>query len=478
MLKTPEGAICDYLLLTRYTRWFLAIAIVAGVAALPALSEEQPQSAADLIATLQPSVVNLSVTKHTKTAAGTGNIVSQDSVAEKKVQSSGFFVDSSGVILTNRHVIADASEIIVTLHDSSRLRASVMAAATSNDIALLKVNAGKTVPALKFGNSDLLRPGDSVLIIGNPLGLGSTVTAGIVSALDRNTQDSESASFLQIDAALNVGNSGGPVFNKEGDVVGVSTALATPDNQSGSVGLGLAIPGNDARFIMDQLMRYGRVRLGWIGIHVQPVTTDIAFALRLPTVSGSIITYIDDNSPAARAQLRDGDIVLKVDNEDLSGPRDLNRKIVSKVNGSISYLAIWRAGAQLTLPVRIGDLPQVDARSRPAISYVQDNAHAGPRGLGITFAQLTDDVRAKLRMSTQQSGVLVEDVVANSPAWDRGITAGSVIVEINERPVTSPSEALQSIDDVSKSSLPFVLLLIEDTQGFHWTPLPMQPISQ
>ena len=188
------------------------------------------------------------------------------------------------MVLTNRHVIADATEIIVTLHDATRLRASVIAAATTTDIALLKVNAGKKVAALKFGNSDILRPGDPVFIIGNPLGLGSTVTAGIVSAVDRNTPDSETASFFQIDAALNVGNSGGPVFDTQGNVVGVSTALVTPENQAGSVGLGLAIPGNDVRFTLDRLLKFGRVQLGWIGIHVQPVTTDITAAVGIPTL--------------------------------------------------------------------------------------------------------------------------------------------------------------------------------------------------
>jgi serine protease Do len=446
---------------------------VAATAGLPVSSEERLQSTADLIATLQPSVVNLSITRHTKTAASAGNIVGQDSVAEKRVQSSGFFVDPSGVILTNRHVIADAREIIVRLHDSSRLRASVVAVATSNDIALLKVKAGKMVPALKFGNSDLLRPGDSVFIIGNPLGLGSTVTAGIVSALDRNTPESEAASFFQIDAALNVGNSGGPVFNKEGEVVGVSTALATPDNQRGSAGLGLAIPSNDARFTMDQLMSYGRVQLGWIGIHVQPVTAEIASALRLPTVSGSIITRIDDDGPAARARLHDGDIILNVDGEDLSGPRFLNRKIAGKANGSVSRVAIWRAGAQLTFPVTVGELPPNTPAPGSVVPDLQEKPYVNRRDLGLILILLTNDVRARLGMSAQQSGVLVEDVVANSPAWDRGITAGSVIMEVNTRPVTLPSEVLQSIDDASKDSPAVVLLLVQDTPSLHWVPLQM-----
>jgi serine protease Do len=294
---------------SRLSPWLVALAALAALLSTSFADEAPRQSAADLIASLQPAVVNISIVRHTKTVAPAGNIATQDVTAETRVQSSGFFIDPNGIVLTNRHVIADTSEIIVTLHDSSRLRAAIMAVDTTDDIALLKVNAGNPVPFLRFGNSDLLRPGDPAFIIGNPLGLGSTVTAGIVSAVDRNTPDSEAASFIQIDAALNVGNSGGPVFDRAGNVVGVSTALATPNNQAGSVGLGLAIPGNDARFIKDRLMAFGRIQLGWTGIHVQPVTTDIAAALQLPMVSGSIITRIDTDSPAARAQLDAGDIM-------------------------------------------------------------------------------------------------------------------------------------------------------------------------
>jgi serine protease Do len=456
----------------RSAGWLLTIALTTASAALSASADERPQSTADMIATLQTSVVSISVTRITKTEAPAGNIVSQDSVAEKKFQSSGFFVDASGVILTNQHVIVDASDIIVTLHDTSRLRASIMAADTTNDIALLKVNAGKPVPALKFGNSELLRPGDPVFIIGNPLGLGSTVTAGIVSALDRNTAESESASFFQIDAALNTGNSGGPVFNKEGDLVGVSTALVTPEHQGGSVGLGLAIPGNDARFIMDRLRAFGRVQLGWIGIHVQPVTADIAAALRLPVVSGSIITRIDDDSPAARAHLTDGDIILKVDGDEMPGPRVLNRKIAGIVKGNISRISIWRAGTQQTLSVTI-DLQPVNSPAKPLVSNLQEKPHIDRRDLGLTLAPLPDDVRAKLSMPAQGTGVLVEGVALNSVASDRGVTVGSVIVKVERQSVTSPGEVLRSIEDARQSNRAFVMLLIANTQGLHWIPLPL-----
>ena len=447
--------------------------IAVALAVLPASAGERLQSVADLIETLQPSVVNITITRHAKTSAAAGNIVSQDSASEKRVQSSGFFVDESGVVLTNRHVIADATEIIVTLHDATRLRASVMAAATTTDIALLKVNAGKQVPALKFGNSDILRPGDPVFIIGNPLGLGSTVTAGIVSALDRNTPDSETASFFQIDAALNVGNSGGPVFDTQGNVVGVSTALVTPENQAGSVGLGLAIPGNDVRFTLDRLLKFGRVQLGWIGIHVEPVTTDIMAAVGIPSVGGSIVTKVDDDSPAARAQLGRADIILKVDGDNMPGPRELNRKIASSAIGSVSRVGVWRTGTLLTIPVTVGDLPSNGSLDKPVVPDLNGYAQLGRPDLGLILAPLTDDARAKLAISAQQPGVLVEDVVAHSVASDRGITAGSVIVSVERQSVTSSADVLRSLDDARQSNRRFVLLLVLDAQSLRWVPLPL-----
>jgi serine protease Do len=372
-------------------------------------------------------------------------------------------------------VVVDASDIIVTLHDSSRLRASIVAADTTDDIALLKVNAGNPVPFLRFGNSDLLRPGDPVFIIGNPLGLGSTVTAGIVSAVDRNTPDSEAASFIQIDAALNVGNSGGPVFNPAGEVVGVSTAFATPGNQSGSVGLGLAIPGNDARFIKDRLMASGEVRPGWIGIHVEPVTADIAVALHVPAVSGSIITRIDADSPAAHAQLAAGDVIVGVDGNDVPGPRALNRKIASLADGSANHVALWRAGTRLTLSVTIGALPSDGAAPTRVESDVAANSHIDRDDLGLSLGPLTDDARARLGMDPQQGGVLVQGVAPNTTAWERGITSRSVVIMVGTQPVTSPADVLRMIAEAEKGNRTFVMLLVEGARGMHWIPLPLKP---
>jgi serine protease Do len=296
-----------------------------------------------------------------------------------------------------------------------------------------------------------------------------------VSAVDRNTLDSEASSFIQIEAALNVGNSRGPVFNQTGEVIGVSTALATPGSQSGSVGLGLAIPSNDAHFIVDRLMASGQVRLGWIGIHVQPVTADIAAALHLSAVSGSITTRIDAGSPATHAGLAAGDVIVGADRNDMPGPRALNRKIASLANGSASRIALWREGNQLTLSVTIGALPSDGIATIQAGSDFSANAHIDRSDLGLSLAPLTGDDRARLGMDAQAAGVLVQGVATSSIAWERGITPRSVIVMVDRQTVTSPADVLRIIEEVQKNKRAFVLLLVAGARGLHWIPLPLKP---
>lgn len=464
-----------HLLLVHATRrWRLWIAAAAVASASSAIAGARAQSAADLIASLQPAVVNLSITKHTKTGDG-GNVAGQTSIAERKAFSSGFFIDPAGVIVTNRHVVAGATEIIATLHDGTRLTARMLSAATRIDLALLKVNAGKPVPSLRFGDSDRLRTGDPVLVIGNPIGLGSTVTSGIVSALDRITPESEVGSFFQVDAPLNMGNSGGPVFNMDGEVIGVSTAFATAGTEGGSVGLGFAIPSNETRITIDRLKTDGRDSFGWIGVHVQPVTDDIAAAVHLPVGMSSIVTRVDGDSPAARAGLDSGDIILKISDEDMLEPTRIARRIAGSAVGSIVQIAILRDGEQLTFPVTIAEFAGNGAKSASAVPVSPEAPPIAARDLGLELAPLTREVRARLGMTDQDRGVLVEHVNANSAASDRGITAGSVIIKVGRMSVTSPTEAQQRLKDAGTSDRAFILVLIRDEQGLRWMALPLKP---
>jgi serine protease Do len=427
-----------------------------------------------VIATVRPAVVNITIVTHDTTEPVVGNIAGQPTAAERGSQSSGFFIAPSGIIVTNRHVILGASEITATLQDGTRLRACLMASASQSDIALLRVNAGKPVPALAFGESDGLRPGDPVFVIGNPLGLNGTVTSGIVSALDRNTPDSGFGPFFQIDASLNHGSSGGPVFSADGTVVGVATALYSPGGETGSVGLGLAIPASDAKFIVEQLLATGRVKLGWIGVHVEPVTADLAAAVRLPAVAGWMITDMSDDSPAARAGLVAGDVVLKAGDGDLRAPRSLNRAIAGSTIGSVTKLVIWRDGAQLTVPVVIGESPADAAAAKPALPPPCDAARPGRRELGLVLGPLTKDARAKLGLTPRQAGVLVVDVLANTPAADRSIVAGTLILNVNRHAVASLADVQSGIDAARAAGSASVLVLVRDPQGLRWVALALE----
>jgi serine protease Do len=467
-------------LLQKSAAWLAIVAIsaVRPFMPLPALAGQDGPRTADLIATLQPAVVNISVVRYGKTGPVAGNMASQPTVARHTTQSSGFFIASSGIIVTNRHAIADAGEITVTLHDTTRLNACVLASAAQSDIALLKVNPSRRVATVKFGDSDGIRPGDPVFVIGNPLGHGSTVTAGIVSALGRNSVQSEFGSFFQIDASLNEGNSGGPVFNADGEVVGVATALFTPGSETGSVGLGLAIPGNDASFIADRLLKDGQVQLGWIGAHIQPLSADIAAALKLPAVTGSIITSVEDDSPATRVGMTVGDVILKVGDDDEIEPRTLSHKIASSTIGSVIKLVIWRDGIQHTVPIVIGESPADKAMAKPATPGVCEAARTGRHDLGLVLGPITEDARGMLGLNPHESGVLVTDVVANSVAADHGVAAGSLIVNVHRQSVTSPAEVQSGIDAARAENGSFVLMLVRSSEGLRWMALPLDATLQ
>ncbi len=448
-----------------------ATALVACVPLATAAGQDDPRR--ELIATLQPAVVNITIVIRERTGPVGGNMVSQPTVAEHTAQSSGFFVRASGIIVTNRHTVAAATEITVGLHDGTRLKACILASAAQSDIALLRVSAGKPMPTVAFGDSDALHPGDPIFVIGNPLGLGNTVTAGIVSALDRNTDDSGFSSFLQTDAPLNHGNSGGPVFAADGSVVGIATALYTPEGETGSVGLGLVIPANDASFVVERLLQHGRLELGWIGAHVQPVSADIAAAVKLPAAVGAIVTEVHDDSPATRAGLRPGDVILRVAEDGGSGPRTLSRAIAGSPVGGVIKLVVWRDGTLLSVPIVVASSPADKAPPKWAASVMCEPPGA-PRGdLGLVLGPITEAVRGKLGLDPHAAGVLVNDVAANSVAADRGIAAGSVIENVQQRSVAAPADVRSAIAAARADRRGFVLVLVRDAQGLRWVALPL-----
>ncbi len=448
-----------------------AVAVCTGLS--PAIAQPAA-SAADLIATVLPEAVNISVTNVEKTPVVAGNMESHPSVKQEKAEAAGFIIDPSGVIVTNRHAVADAADITVILHDGTRLGATVLASATQSDIALLQVHADRPLPAARFGDSDKMRPGDPVFLIGNPFGLQSTVTSGIVSAVDRNTTQSESTSFMQIDAPLNRGNSGGPVFNAKGEVIAVGTALLSASADSGSVGLGYAIPANDVRFVVDRLRADGHFSQGWIGAYVQPVNADIAAAVGLAKPAGSIVVAVSNDTPAAHAGLSVGDVILKVGDKAVDEPRMLNRDISESGVGSTIVLAVWRDGALQAMPVVVGQSPP-DQGATKIVRQQGPQQRPRMRGdLGLVVGPITDDIWRKLGLTgPPRAGVAVNEVVANSVAADRGIAPGSLILNVDRQPVASSSDLQQSIEAARNEQRRFILVLIQDQQGLHWVPLPL-----
>ena len=456
------------------TLLIVLLALAAGCPCSRLAWAAQGPDAADMIATLLPAVVNITIVKHTMTGPVDGNMVGQPAVSDHTDQSSGFFVGATGLIVTNRHAVEGASEITVTLHDHTRLKACLVAAVSQIDLALLKVDAGEAMTTVAFGDSDAMRPGDPIFMIGNPLGLGSTVTGGIVSALDRNTEQSGFGAFFQIDAPLNHGNSGGPVFDAGGRVVGIATALVSPASETGSVGLGFAIRSLDAKLVVEQLLHDGQLRLGWIGAQIQPVTGDIAAAVRLPTATGSIVTAVADDSPATRAGLAAGDIILKFADDTGTAPRTLNRRIAGSAAGTVVELVVWRNAAQQDVRLIVGRSPSEPADAKPAAggaSCTTAPAEAQP-DLGLLLAPVTQAVRANLGLS-QGAGVLVADVAAGSIAADRGITAGSVILNVHQRPVATADDVPAGIEAARRDNSGFVLMLVRNEHGLRWVALPL-----
>lgn len=458
---------------SRLIRSGIVLAVAGWMGLSPAIAQPAV-SAADVIAGVLPEAVNISVTNIEKTPLVAGNMASHPSVKQEQAEAAGFIIDPSGLIVTNRHAVADAADIIVILHDGTRLRGTVLASASQIDLALLQVHADRPLPAARFGDSDKMRPGDPVFLIGNPFGLESTVTSGIVSAVDRNTTQSESTSFMQIDAPLNRGNSGGPVFNAKGEVIAVGTALLSAGADSGSIGLGYAIPANDVRFVVDQLRAEGHASQGWIGAYVQPVNPDIAAAVGLAKPAGSIVVAVNHDTPAAHAGLSVGDVILKVGDKAADEPRFLNRDIAESRVGSTIALAVWRDGALQTVPVVVGQSPPDQEGGKVALQQVPGERPLPPGDLGLVVGPITDDVLRKLGlMAPPQAGVAVAAVVANSVAADRGIAPGSLILNVDRQPVTSASDLRQRIEAARNERHGFIMVLIQDQQGRHWVPLKL-----
>jgi serine protease Do len=364
---------------------------------------------------------------------------------------SGFVIDADGHVVTNNHVIDGASEITVVLDDGREFEATLVGTDPQTDLAVLKIEADRDLPHVDFGNSDRTNIGDWVVAVGNPFGLGGTVTAGVVSARGRNLNAGPYDDFLQIDAPINRGNSGGPTFNLDGEVVGVNAAIYSPNG--GSVGIGFAIPASLAKPIVDQLIETGSVERGWLGVSIQAVTPEIAEAIGLDEARGALIADVGTGSPAAAAGFEQGDVVIRFDGQPVEESHDLPRMVAAVTAGATVEAVVLRDGEETPLDVTVGEMPA--ERSLAAAE-----APASADALGLTLATIDEEARRAFGLPADATGVVVTDVAADSPLAAEGVRPGTVIEAIDRQPVATPDEVAAAVEAARAEGKQAVLLLV------------------
>jgi serine protease Do len=465
----------------------IAAMALAGALVLPFAAQARPAPAgfADLAARVTPAVVNVSSTQIVPQSGGPeGQFpgvppgspfedffkrfaqpqehATPNEGAPGKVTAlgSGFVVDPAGYVVTNNHVVGKAEKISVTFQDGRKLPAVLVGRDEKTDLALLRVQSEQPLPYVAFGSSDALRVGDWVMAVGNPFGLGGTVTAGIVSARGRDIQAGPFDDFIQTDAAINRGNSGGPLFDMDGTVIGVNTAIYSPNG--GSVGVGFAIPSSIVEPVIAQLRDHGSVERGWLGVQIQPVTPKIADSLALASQTGALVSQVTPGGPAAKAGLRAGDVIERVDGTAISHFKDLPRAIAALRPGAQAQIGIWRDGKTLTVSAAVAATP-----IQKTLASASDGGPAmeqpAPSAIGLTLAPLTPAARQSLGIANEVTGVLVAGVQAGSSAADQGLQAGDVIVKVGAVAVDSPAAAAGAFEKAAGSE--HAILILIDRQG-------------
>ena len=377
---------------------------------------------------------------------------------------SGFVIDPSGLVVTNNHVIADADEVSVVFNNGATLKAEVIGRDTKTDLALLQVKPAAPLKAVKFGDSDKLRLGEWVVAIGNPFSLGGTVTAGIVSARNRDIQSGPYDNYIQTDAAINRGNSGGPLFNLNGEVIGVNTAIISPSG--GSIGIGFAVPSKTALAVIDQLREFKEVRRGWLGVRIQQVTDEIAESLSIKPARGALIAGIDDKGPAKPAGIEPGDVVIKFDGKDIKEMRDLPKIVAETQVGKDVEVLIVRKGKEEKKTVKLGRLEETEKKVA-AVTKKDDveEKTVTKKALGLDLANLTDELRKKHKIKDKVKGVLITGVDANSPAAEKRLAPGMVIAEVQQQPVANAADLQKRVDQLKKDGKKAVVLLVVSPDG-------------
>ncbi len=369
---------------------------------------------------------------------------------------SGFVIDPAGYIVTNNHVVNDADKVTVIFQDGSKHPAKVLGRDPKTDLALLKINVGHPLPYVSWGDSNALQVGDWVLAVGNPFGLGGTVSSGIISARGRDIHSGPYDDYLQLDAAINRGNSGGPTFNLQGQVVGINTAIYSPNG--GSVGIGFAIPSSLAQPVIEQLREHGKVERGWLGVQIQEVTPEIAKSLSLPEAEGALVADVTKDSPAAKAGVEQGDVIVGFNGHEVHKVRDLPIIVAETPVGEKAKVEVFRKGERKTFGVTIGEMPENPQVAENGQSEPGSGEQAS--ALGLHLAPLTPELRQRAGVPKGVKGVVVTGVADSSPLAELGIQPGDVIEQINQQPVTTPKEAEARLKAAESGENKSVLLLI------------------
>ena len=509
-LMTPQGALttrddASYTKTSGAQRIFrraavLTLAFALGAASLaadlrPALAHG-PESVPDLAESRLDAVVNISTAQ---------NVTGQRSVPmpqvpdgspfqeffdeffnrqnrdntnrPRRVQSlgSGFVLDGTeGIIITNNHVIEGADEITVNFNDGSKLAAEVIGTDPKTDLAVLKVDPDGPLKAVAFGDSDKMRVGDWVMAIGNPFGLGGTVTTGIVSARNRDINSGPYDNYLQTDASINRGNSGGPLFNELGEVIGINTAIISPSG--GSIGIGFAIPSKTAMQVIAQLREFGETRRGWLGVRIQEVTDEIAESLGMSDAEGALVAGITEGGPAEEAGLTAGDVIVEFNGQRVPSMRDLPRMVADTPVAEEVDVVVLRKGTEVTLKVTLGRLEEADSAVADASGESPaDEPSETSSMLGMTLAPMSDELREKYTIAEDVEGVVVTEVEAGSDAAEKRITAGDVIVEVAQEAVKEPADIRARVQTLKEEGRRLALLLISNAQGeVRFIPVPIE----
>ena len=458
----------------------------------PAQSQSGPTSVADLAERLLPSVVNISTSQNVSSPnvqrpqrrpnSPEGSPFQeffdeffddneggseQPEQRTRRVNSlgSGFVIDAKeGIVITNNHVIADADEITINFSDGDSLDAEIIGRDPKTDIAVLKVDPSKKdLVAVDLGDSEKARIGDWVMAIGNPFGLGGTVTVGIISAQNRNINSGPYDRFIQTDAAINRGNSGGPLFNMDGDVIGINTAIISPSG--GSIGIGFSIPSELASGVIAQLREFGETRRGYLGVRIQPVTDDMAEGLGMDEAKGVMISGLIDDGPAIGGELEAGDIILTFDGKDVNEPRDLSRAVAETAVGKDVAVDILRKGEPKSITVTLGRLEDGEAQMAAAETEEEPAEPEMTEVLGLSLQELTDEKREEFEINPDVKGVLIGDVKAGSAAEEKGLKAGMVIVEVAQETVEDAETVVAQIDELKELGRKNALLMVSTPTG-------------